>query len=275
MNERSKTRGQLRSAALRPSRGRGQNFIVDPTVINRIIEFGRPAASQNIVEIGPGLGALTKRLSEYVPTLTAIEVEAALCEQLSRELPSARFINRDVREVAFNELGDDLVVFGNLPYSLSTDILFHLIENGRYLSRAVLMLQREFAERVAAPPGGRDYGVLSISAQLWCDARLGAVIDGGAFHPRTKVESRLLELVFLKQPRFAVEDLKWFRKVVQASFLQRRRMIKNSLQHAGFLAADQINSALAQVGILPTQRAETVSIEQFVALSKALSPVGE
>ena len=131
------------------------------------------------------------------------------------------------------------------------------------------MLQREFAERMAAMPGGRQYGVLSISCQMWADIRLGPVIPGTAFHPPASVESRLLEMTFLPQARFAVSDQLWFKKIVRGAFLQRRKKIVNSLLAAGILSRSQIEAGLRAARIDPGVRAETVSIEQFVQLADA------
>jgi 16S rRNA (adenine1518-N6/adenine1519-N6)-dimethyltransferase len=132
------------------------------------------------------------------------------------------------------------------------------------------MLQREFAERVAAPPGGRDYGSISIQAQLLADVKLGPIIPGTAFHPIANVESRLLEFVYLPAPRVAIEDPEWFRKVIKASFLQRRRKLLNSLKASCIIPIEKIEGALQAVSIDPGRRAETLSIAEFSALASEL-----
>lgn len=255
---------------LRPSKERGQNFIIAPEVLGAIVEFGKPSAADSIVEIGPGLGALTQQLAQF-PNLTLIEIEPAFCAALSKKFPHVKIIESDVRQVDFAQIGSELVVFGNLPYSYSTDILFHLIDNAPHLSRAVVMLQREFAERVAAKPGSKAYGVLSVHAQLQASMKLGPIIPGTAFHPPTQVESRLLELTFLKKPVVEVGDIQWFKKVVRASFSQRRRQLHNSLKGAHLVDPDKVAEALATAGIDGMRRAETLTLEEFSKLSSALA----
>ncbi len=259
----------LAHLGVRPSKGLGQNFTIDNRLIDEIIEFGKPQSSDTLVEIGPGLGALTERLSVF-PKLTVIEIDEKLADALHLRFPNIDILEGDVRAVDFSEIGENLTVFGNLPYSFSTDIVFHLIANAASITRAVILLQREFAERVAAPPGGRDYGVLSISAQLWADMRLGPIFPGTMFHPPTKVQSRLLELTFLKEPRFKIDDMLHFQMVVKAAFSQRRRKLLNSLKGTALFPVEKLPAALAAVGIDGGRRAETLSIAEFVELAKVL-----
>lgn len=264
-----RAKDRLRALDVRPVKERGQNFLIDETVMDEIVSFGHPAPGDALVEIGPGLGALTGRLYRIEPPLL-IEIEPHFCADLAKRFPKSRILNADVRTVDFSELGSNLVVFGNLPYSFSTEIIFHLIDNRRALSRAVLMLQKEFADRMGAGPGGRDYGVLSISCQLLCDVRLGPIVPGTAFHPPTKVASRVLELTFLEEPRVQFADMEWLKKTIRGAFHQRRKKIHNSLKASGIRTAEQIMRGLADAGIDPDRRAETLSIEEFVSLAAAL-----
>lgn len=264
-----RAKDRLRDLDVRPSKERGQNFIVDSEVLHSIVHFGNPAPQDRIVEIGPGLGALTKELSGFA-NLTLIEIEEKFCQDLKSQFPNATIVCADVRQVDFAALGSDLVVFGNLPYAFSTDIIFHLVAHASSIRRAVLMLQREFAERVASSPGGREYGSISINAQLMADMRLGPIIPGTAFHPIANVESRLIELTFLKKPRVDIADLEWFKKVVKASFLQRRRKLYNSLTASCIVPGEDVLSALAAASIDPGRRAETLSIAEFATLAEEL-----
>ncbi len=264
-----RAKDSLKELSVRPSKQRGQNFIIDPSVIGTIVDFGSPAATDKLVEIGPGLGALTEELQK-VAHLTAIEIEPKFCEDLRQRYPNIKIVNQDVRQVEFSSLGEGLTVFGNLPYAFSTEIVFHLIDSFHSIKRAILLLQKEFAERMAANPGGKDYGVLSISCQLWADLKLGPVIRGDAFHPRANVDSRLVELSFLPSCRYQITDLVWFKKVVKAAFLQRRKKIVNSIMAAGIVRREALMEALARASISPDCRAEMVSISAFVALSEEL-----
>ena len=239
----------------------------DAAALQSIIDFGAPTSGETIVEIGPGLGALTTALARRSPDLTLIEIEGSFAEDLAQRYPSARVICADVRQVDFSTLGQSLVIYGNLPYAFSTEIVFHLIESAAVLSRAVLLLQREFVERMCAEPGGRDYGTLSIGCQLWSELRMGPVVSGECFYPRASVESRVVELKFLKTPRVQIGDAAFFRKVVKASFSQRRRKLINSLKGSGIADQEILSEALRLSAIDPGRRAETLSLAEFAALT--------
>lgn len=268
-HEQRRERGHLHELDVQPSKRRGQNFIVDPSVIQRIVEFGAPTPDEQLVEIGPGLGALTEALA-HASQLTLVEIEEKFCHELALRFPRAKVVCADVRTVLFAELGANLVVFGNLPYAFSTDILFHLVEQGQALKRAILLLQREFAERLASPPGGRVYGTMSVTAQLWADIRLGPIISGSSFYPPAAVESRVVELQFLRSPRFAVPDRRWFTRVVKAAFHRRRRQLHNSLKESGAFVGVDIEALLKSCGVDPSRRAETLSVEEYARLANAL-----
>lgn len=263
----------LRDLGVRPVKERGQNFLIDGSVLDQIVEFGSPNSNERVIEIGPGLGALTERLAAVVPgkALTLIEIEPQFCLTLSKRFPEVGIINADVREVDLAAIGSDLTIFGNLPYSLSTDITLLLLRNARQLRRAVLLLQRQFAERVAAEPGGREYGALTVACRLWADARLGPIIRGDAFHPPTEVESRLIELRFADAPRCGDIDPAWFERVVRASFAQRRKKVINSIVGSGLAPLARAAAALAAAAIDPSRRAETIALEEFAALARELS----
>jgi len=268
--DKSGAKSALRRLDVKPSKGRGQNFLQDLSVIEAIINFGRVSSKEKLLEIGPGLGALTERLFAISPALTVIEIQDELCEELKKKFPELNIINADVREIDLSKLGENLTIFGNLPYSFSTDIVFRLVDQASSIKRAILMLQREFCERMAAPPGGRDYGVLSISVQLACDVRLGPTVPGTSFYPAAKVESRVIELNFNKAQKFEIEDRTWFNKVVRASFSQRRRQLRNSLKGANLCPLDALDQSLQELGIAGTRRAETLSIQEFINLAERL-----
>lgn len=252
-----------------PSKGRGQNFLIDDRFLDSIIDFGKPATGETLVEIGPGLGVLSKELARITP-LVAIEIEPKFCEFLRSELPEIEVLEEDIRLVDFGELGDKVVVFGNVPYSLSTEILLHLIGQASVLSRAILLLQLEFAERIAAEPGSRKYGSISVATQLWCQTRLGPVAEGDCFYPPADVTSRLLELRFSDEPRYGVRDQITFQSVVRTGFNQRRRKLQNALLNGNLWTREQLEQAFDAVGISGEQRAESLSVKQFADLSNAL-----
>lgn len=259
----------LRDLDVRPSKGRGQNFVIDSSVVRSIVDFGNPQPGEKLVEIGPGLGALTAELYGR-GELTVIEIEERFCEELARKFPGIHIINADVRDVDFSTIGSNLAVFGNLPYSFSTDIIMLLLEQSPALARAVLMLQREFAERLAAPPGGRDYGAISVACQMRADISTGPIVPGDSFHPPASVESMVIELRFLGQARHGVEDLGEFRKVVKAGFMKRRKKLVNSMRASGFYSGESLDRAFAETGVDPGRRAETLTLEEFAALYRSL-----
>jgi 16S rRNA (adenine1518-N6/adenine1519-N6)-dimethyltransferase len=268
-----RAKDQLKVLGVKPAKGRGQNFLLDQGVIETILDLGRLEESDAIVEIGPGLGALTARLSDY-KDVTAIEIEDKFCEQLRIAHPAVKIVNDDVRFVDLDKLGEQMVVFGNLPYSFSTDIIFHLIKFRRSIKRAVLMLQKEFADRLAAGPGGREYGVISVTAKLYATVSPGPLVPGSSFHPPTKVTSRIIVLEFPEPAPYKVEDHEWIKKVVKASFYKRRKKIINSLKASGLFSAMELESALEKAGIDPGRRAETLSIDEFLTLSTLLKRAG-
>ena len=263
-----KVKSKLKQLEVRPSKERGQNFVVSDEVISGILEFGAPQPNENLIEIGPGLGALTEGLFAVAP-LKVIEIESKFCVELKSKFPSIEVINADARQVDLSTLGDSLTIFGNLPYVFSTEILFRLVDYRQNIKRAVLLLQKEFANRVGACPGGRDYGVLSVSCQMVADIRFGPIFPGTSFHPPTKVDSRLIEVTFLEEPRFGVSDLAWLNRVVRAAFTQRRRQIFNSLKGSGMFSVDQVKQVLAALAIDPARRAETLSLNEFVQMAEA------
>lgn len=261
------TRSELKALGVRPSKERGQNFLINPQVLERIVEFGNPSQQEHIVEIGPGLGALTRYLTSR-ERLTVIEIEPAFVTRLRQEFPDVSVIEGDFRKVDLTTIGVDLTIFGNIPYIYSTEIIFALIAQRSVVRRAVLLLQKEFAERVAAAPGNRSYGVISVMTQLFCDMRLGPIFGGHEFFPPAAVNSRVLEMTFLDAPREPC-DPKWLRRVVDGAFLKRRKMIHNSLKAASFPGA-LVDAALNHLGIDPSRRAETLSLREFVALADSL-----
>jgi 16S rRNA (adenine1518-N6/adenine1519-N6)-dimethyltransferase len=266
-----RAKDELQRLDVRPSKRRGQNFTIDSSVIDAIVGFAGPIdASATLIEIGPGLGALTERLLCLGRELSVIEIEPAFAQDLKRRFPQLNVFEGDARSYDLSTLGEHLIVFGNLPYVFSTEIIFHLLKHRAVCSEAILLLQREFVERLAAPPGGRDYGSISVALQQWCDVTIGPVVPGTAFHPPTKVESAVVRLRFRSNPRAEVTDPVWFERVVRAAFHQRRKTLLNSLGSLGNRDRAMISAALTSSGIDPMRRAETLSIEEFARLAEAL-----
>ena len=264
---------KLKELDVKASKSRGQNFVINDSLIDSIMHFASLKESENIIEIGPGLGALTKELYKIKNDIKVIEIEEKFATDLKQRFPKLEVINKDVREVDFAELGNNLTVFGNLPYSFSTDIIFHLIAYAPYINRAILLLQKEFAMRLAASPSTKSYGALSVACQLWTEPRLGDVFPGNFFHPPAKVDSQVIELKFYKDKKFNVKDSFWLQRFVKACFSQRRKKLINSLKSTSIFPIDRLENAFVEANIDPNRRAETLSIEEFITLSEAFGKI--
>lgn len=265
-----RVKDRLKSLKVKPDKNRGQNFIIDPSIVEMIVQFGRPSSDERLVEIGPGLGALTGELAS-IGDLSVIEIESEFCEKLRKSYPKMTIVESDICLYDLSELGNDLVIFGNLPYSRSTDILFHLVAFAPHIKRAVLMLQKEFAERIAGKPGTKSYSVLSVNVQMWAKPKLGDVIPGSAFHPPTKVDSQLIELQFYSEPVIAVRDSFIFKRVVAAAFFRRRKKILNSMNASSFFPEIDLEAIFERLELDSDRRAETFTIEEFGRLADCVA----
>jgi 16S rRNA (adenine1518-N6/adenine1519-N6)-dimethyltransferase len=257
----------------------GQNFLRDEQAIQRIAASIGDCAGRTVVEIGPGKGAITGALSARARRVLAIELDSELAARLRGEFSSDRVtvINQDVLDFDFTalsaELGDRLLVVGNLPYLITSPILLKLAACSAALDRAVLMVQREVADRVAAGPGSRDYGLLSVTVQMYGPVEKLFTIPPGAFSPPPKVHSTVFRWRF--EPRFAelnVEPLS-FLGFVRKAFAQKRKTLANNLRAAG-IQPSAIDSALPLAGIDPLARAESLTIETLATLGQALQEKG-
>jgi 16S rRNA (adenine1518-N6/adenine1519-N6)-dimethyltransferase len=247
----------------------GQHFLADPSVVQRAIELAELAPGTHILEVGPGRGALTFPLLDAGFRVTAVEFDRTLAEQLAaspREglvVEQADFLRFDLARLPEPRMP----VVANLPYSTGTAIVTRLLESPERFPRMVVMLQREVANRLRAGPGSRTYGSLSILTQVHAEVREGFSVPPSAFRPPPKVESAVVRLDVSPEPRFDVGDPQRFRRVVRAGFSQRRKTLRNAL--GSNFGKERSVAALEEAGIDPVRRAETVSIEEFVALAAA------
>lgn len=249
----------------------GQNFLHDESVIDRIIRAINPQPGERLVEIGPGLGALTGHLLEAIGKLDVVELDRDLIPKLAMKFSSKGELiihEADALKFDFRSLvqGDEqLRIIGNLPYNISTPLLFHLLETADIIHDMHVMLQKEVVDRMTASPGGSDYGRLSVMLQYRCKVDRLFTVGPGAFNPAPKVDSAIARLTpYVSLPCKAKSE-QALSQVVGQSFSQRRKMLRASLK--GMLTAEQIESC----DIDPTRRPETLSIKEFVALSDLLS----
>lgn len=254
----------------------GQNFLVSATAQAAIVDALGDASTRTVIEIGPGRGALTGMLASRAQRLVAIELDAELVARLRGEFAerdNVEIRQEDVLETDFAALrgdGERLMVVGNLPYYITSEILLRLFRNAEEIDRAVLMMQREVADRVAAEPGGRDYGALSATAQLYGRVEKLMTLPPGAFSPPPQVYSTVLRLTM--RPRFAElgVDEKQFVAFVRACFAQKRKMLAKNLRNSGY-APQAIVGAMAASDVKATARAEEVELERMAELWRRLS----
>ena len=262
----------LRRHRLRPKKSWGQNFLGDVSVLDRIAAACGVGPGQTVVELGAGLGHLTDRLLATGARVIAVERDreiAAVLRETLADRPQLEIVEANAATVSIRELaGGRAAVCGNLPYHLSSEIIFHCLEQRADVVRMVFTLQTEFAARLAAGPGSRTYGILSIQAQALSDVHRLFGIPAGAFLPRPEVDSAVVELTPLAEPRVPGAGTPLFERVVRGAFGQRRKTLQNSLAGHGFEGA---RAALAEAGIDPTRRAETLSLEEFGRLAQALA----
>ena len=250
-----------------PRKRFGQHFLTDQAVIADIVAAIRPHADDVMVEIGPGLGALTTPLSAVLHHLHAIEIDRDIIARLHRAYPPARLSAHagDVLEFDFSVLPRELRVVGNLPYNISTPLLFHLTRYAERIRDMHFMLQKEVVERMVAPPGGRDYGRLSVMLQYRFDMELLLEVAPGAFSPAPKVDSAVVRMLPRPKAQLTAVSEAGLAQVVRRAFGQRRKTLRNAL--AGLLEAEDY----AALEIAPGARAENLSLADFVAISNYLA----
>lgn len=268
-------RSILHRRGLRPKDSWGQNFLGDPEALEQIAAALQLQPGEAVVELGPGLGHLTRFLLETGAQVTAVERDRDMVEALS-ELRSERLtvVAANAAQADFARLAgvDRVAVVGNLPYHLTSPILFSVLEQRTHISRAVFTVQKEVAQRLCAEPGSRTYGLLSVLLGLYFRPHLLFTLPAQLFHPPPQVDSAVLRLTALLVPRAEVTDDGHFRRVVKAGFAQRRKTLLNSLQSDAALGTGaEVRAALEAAGVDPSRRAETLSVEEFAAVERALS----
>lgn len=264
----------------------GQNFLIDSNILNKIVDASDLNEQRGALEIGPGIGALTERLARQAHNVTAVEIDQRLLPILQDSLgdyDNVRVRHGDVLKVDLQELFredfanvDKVSVVANLPYYVTTPILMKLLEEKLPLDNIVVMIQKEVAQRMAAAPGGKDYGSLSIAVQYYCIPELVCIVPKTVFIPQPNVESAVIRLKLREEPPVHVQDEQHFFELMQACFVQRRKTIANNLKTRYFSGSDreQLEQLLAEAGIEPSRRGETLSIEEYGRLSDVFLAAG-
>lgn len=245
----------------------GQNFLVSPGVIRNIVEAIAPQRGDRVVEIGPGLGALTEPLLARLDHLHVVEIDRDLIARLKERFPPERLSihEGDALDFDFATLGSDLRVVGNLPYNISTPLLFHLAGYAAQVRDMHFMLQKEVVDRMVADPGTADYGRLSVMLQYRFDMERLFVVPPGAFNPAPKVDSAIVRLIPKPAAALAANDEALLEEVVKAAFAQRRKMLRNTLRER---LAEADWTAL---GIDPMRRAEELAVDDYVRIANRLA----
>jgi len=270
----------------KPIKAMGQNFLINRWICQAIVAASGFGPKDVVLELGPGLGALTFELAKQVKHVTAVELDSrmlqylalkAQAEQLTNiSLVKANMLHLDFKHLSQKDMGQPLKIIGNLPYNISSPMLFHLVEARNYIEQAVLMLQKELADRMTAPPGCKAYGILSVVFQY--AARIEHLLDvpPSMFRPAPKVMSSVIRIGF-RPPSLVVRDFSLFLRMVKAVFQQRRKTIANSLK--AFMGSDELLKPIDVLALLDTYdidfqtRPEIISVEGFVRLANTLADI--
>ena len=265
----------------------GQNFLTDTNILQKIVDTAEIDKNVNVIEIGPGIGALTEFLAESAAEVMAFEIDDRLVPILAdtlRDFDNVTVVNQDILKVdlaqyiaEFKNPDLPIKVVANLPYYITTPILMHLIESGIPFSEFVVMMQREVADRISAQPNTKAYGSLSIAVQYYMTAKVAFIVPRTVFVPAPNVDSAILKMVRRDQPAVEVQDEKFFFKVSKASFVHRRKTLWNNLTSCfgkSEETKDKLTAALERADLSPSVRGEALSLEEFARLADALKTEG-
>lgn len=260
----------------------GQNFLIDSNILEKIMRAADVNKNDCILEIGPGIGTMTQYLCENAKEVVAVEIDKKLIPILANDTLSAyeniTIINEDILKADINAIvqeknnGNPIKVVANLPYYITTPIIMGLFESGVPLESITIMVQKEVAQRMQTSPGTKDYGALSLAVQYYAAPEVMLSVPAGCFMPRPNVDSSVIKLTRHEKPPVAVSDEKMMFDIIRASFNQRRKTLVNGLSNAAGLnlAKENVQSALEKMGLPPTVRGETLTLEQFAKLTDTL-----
>jgi len=270
-------RAILAKYQIRPLKRLGQSFLSDPNIIRKIIEVSDIRLDETVVEIGAGLGVMTALMARRAERVIALEIDRALIPVLHEELKkydNVEILHVDALKFEFRSRGGaTFKVVGNIPYNISSQILFRLLEARDHISSMVLMFQKEVAERLVADPGSKTYGILSVIVRLYTVPAIVFNVSPQCFYPRPKVESAVVRMDISEKPLVEVDDDAFLLTVVRSAFSKRRKTLMNNLKASSRIGLrhDALLQVLDSLGIDPARRAETLAPEDFARLSNALS----
>ena len=275
-----KTQEIVKKYKFKFSKSLGQNFLIDENILYKIVDGAEVSKEDTVIEVGPGIGTLTQVLSDQAKRVIAIEIDKKLIPILSETLgdrDNVEVVNADILKIDINKLIEEknivgnIKVIANLPYYVTTPIIMKFLEEKVPIKNIVVMIQKEVAYRMQAQPSTKDYGSLSMAVQYYCEPKIITRVPCTVFIPQPKVESTVIKLEVLPEPRVKVKDEKLMFAIIRASFGKRRKTLLNSLTNStlGF-DKDAIRTALENSNIEPSRRGETLDIEEFARLSECL-----
>lgn len=261
----------------------GQNFLTEPNILRKIVETAEITEQTNVIEVGPGIGALTEHLAKNARQVLAFEIDDRLIpvlEDTLQDYPNVSVVHQDVLQANLPQITSEIFeeelpikVVANLPYYITTPIMMYFLSSGLPVAEMIVMMQREVADRISAKPGTKAYGSLSIAVQYHMEAKLAFIVPKTVFVPQPNVDSAILKLTRRQTPAVSVSNEKEFFKLTKAAFQLRRKTLWNNLQNSyGKDEATKawLRASLETAAIEPSRRGETLSLEEFAALSNAM-----
>ncbi|WP_314962298.1 16S rRNA (adenine(1518)-N(6)/adenine(1519)-N(6))-dimethyltransferase RsmA [Peptostreptococcus stomatis] len=257
----------------------GQNFLIDDNIVDKIVAGAGIGPGDKIIEVGPGIGTLTREMASRAQNLMAVEIDKNLIpilEDTLEDYDNVKIVNEDIIKADIRGLIDEnlgggpVKLVANLPYYITTPIIMRFLEENINVTDIVVMVQKEVAERMNAQPGGKDFGALSVAVQYYCDTEIVAKVPRHLFVPQPNVDSIVIALRVRTERKYKVDDEDLYFKVVKAAFGQRRKTLLNSISSMGNLSKDQVKEALEEAGIDPKRRGETLSLDEFAILSNVI-----
>ena len=257
----------------------GQNFLIDDNIVDKIVAGAGIGPSDKIIEVGPGIGTLTREMASRAGALMAVEIDKNLIPILTDTLgdyENVKIVNEDIIKADIRGLIDEnldggpVKLVANLPYYITTPIIMRFLEEDINVTDIVVMVQKEVAERMNAQPGGKDFGALSVAVQFYCDTEIVAKVPRHLFVPQPNVDSIVIALRVRPERKYRVDSEDLFFKVVKAAFGQRRKTLLNSIASMGNLSKDMVKETLEEAGIDPKRRGETLSLDEFAILSNVI-----
>lgn len=279
LSSRSATMDLVKRHGFKFTKSLGQNFLIDDNIVDKIVAGAGIGPSDKIIEVGPGIGTLTREMASKAQSLMAVEIDKNLIPILTDTLgdyENVKIVNEDIIKADIRGLIDEnldggpVKLVANLPYYITTPIIMRFLEENINVTDIVVMVQKEVAERMNAQPGGKDFGALSVAVQYYCDTEIVAKVPRHLFVPQPNVDSIVIALRVRPERKYKVDSEDLFFKVVKAAFGQRRKTLLNSIASMGNLSKDMVKEALEEAGIDPKRRGETLSLDEFANLSNVI-----